>query len=442
MSTIHLDPNFSHIAVVAKEQHKRENGIDYPADDFAYVPDIEKPSTWKLRLTTDPGKITVEQLGRAAAAVSPGGFRGQRADIPEDALSSVQRRIRSEYHKLGVRESEIPQSVKASNFFVFEKANGRLGVVLIYSNNIIDSDFPKPDIVTSQSHADYVAAVRGGVIPMPECWHWHLPGSKWGKAIHVDYASDDGDIGFAYAVAEVDEGRELEILNLAQMDGIGVSHGMYVFDKRVGPQANEITNHMTYEISPLPLGAAANKRTGIFTFRSKEMGKMTEGQKDYLSKLEVPDNVVSAVSDKMTEMTEGAGSLARKAMEDQPEPTPVNETPMEEPEEEKPASNEEIAKTFGPIFKELMGQFASHKAILSGISERLDGMQKQIDSIKVTKEADSARPAEASLSDLIRKAMFATPETNTSTLADKPVEKEQPSEAVTGVTFLDKMFGG
>ena len=56
-------------------QMKTEGGVQYPATDFAYVPDPEKASTWKLRLSeTRPGNVTRAQLGRAAAAFSPGGF--------------------------------------------------------------------------------------------------------------------------------------------------------------------------------------------------------------------------------------------------------------------------------------------------------------------------------------------------------------------------------
>ena len=56
-------------------QTKRENGQDFPASAFAYVPDPESPSTWKLRLIESPGeKPTAAQVGRAVAALGPGDF--------------------------------------------------------------------------------------------------------------------------------------------------------------------------------------------------------------------------------------------------------------------------------------------------------------------------------------------------------------------------------
>jgi cation transport regulator len=98
-----------------KEQKamKTEDGVQYPAEAYAYVPDSEKPSTWKLRLWEDPQKkITLVQLGRAAAALSPGGFRGQRVEISRDDLAAVKRKIRAEYRKLDVEDEDIPKWVK------------------------------------------------------------------------------------------------------------------------------------------------------------------------------------------------------------------------------------------------------------------------------------------------------------------------------------------
>ena len=98
-----------------QEAVKTEDGAEYPASAFAYVPDPDKPSEWKLRLWEDPEKkVTKAQLGRAAATLSPGGFRGQKVEIPRDDLSAVKRKIRAEYRKLDVEDEDIPRWVKES----------------------------------------------------------------------------------------------------------------------------------------------------------------------------------------------------------------------------------------------------------------------------------------------------------------------------------------
>jgi len=92
---------------------KTEDGVSFPKAAYAYTPDPESPSAWKLRLWEDPDKkVTRAQLGRAAAALSPGGFRGQKVSIPSEDLPAVKRKIRAEYRKLDVEDEEIPRWVK------------------------------------------------------------------------------------------------------------------------------------------------------------------------------------------------------------------------------------------------------------------------------------------------------------------------------------------
>ena len=75
------------------KQTKREDGEDFPAEAFAYVPDPEAPSTWKLRLWDSLSeRETPAQVGRAVAALGAG-FRGQRVELPADAVAGVKQRV-------------------------------------------------------------------------------------------------------------------------------------------------------------------------------------------------------------------------------------------------------------------------------------------------------------------------------------------------------------
>ncbi len=98
--------------VKAQEATKTEDGQSYPAAAFAYTPDLDKPSGWKLRLWEDPEKkVTKKQLGAAAAAFSSGGFRGNRVQLPSNAVAGVKAKIRAAYRRLGVATEDIPKSV-------------------------------------------------------------------------------------------------------------------------------------------------------------------------------------------------------------------------------------------------------------------------------------------------------------------------------------------
>ncbi len=112
------------------EAEKTEDGVQFPATAYAYVPEADTPSGWKLRMWGDSDKkVTRAQLGRAAASFSPGGFRGQKVAIPEADLAAVKRKIRVEYRKLDVGEDDIPRWVKETmsreeiiNFVPFTEA--------------------------------------------------------------------------------------------------------------------------------------------------------------------------------------------------------------------------------------------------------------------------------------------------------------------------------
>ena len=101
----------------AQEAMKPEDGKLYPAAAFAYVPDPKEANGWKLRLWEDPEKKTTRaQLGKVAAALSPGGLSGHKVSIPKEALPAVKRKIRAAYRVLEVEEEDIPKWVKEAEF--------------------------------------------------------------------------------------------------------------------------------------------------------------------------------------------------------------------------------------------------------------------------------------------------------------------------------------
>lgn len=102
-------------------EDKTEAGKEYPKEAYLYVPDPDKPSTWKLRIWETPEKkITRSQLGRAAAAFSPGGFRGQKVELPSDEVKTVKNKLISLYKKDGAEKDEIPS-------YLFEESKNEGG---------------------------------------------------------------------------------------------------------------------------------------------------------------------------------------------------------------------------------------------------------------------------------------------------------------------------
>jgi len=81
---------------------KRVGNEDLPARCFAYVPDPDKPSTWKLPIYKKDGSVDRERLPKAYAAVFSN-YRGEKADIPKSALPGVVRKLKAAYRKAGMK---------------------------------------------------------------------------------------------------------------------------------------------------------------------------------------------------------------------------------------------------------------------------------------------------------------------------------------------------
>jgi hypothetical protein len=146
----------------------------------------------------------------------------------------------------------------AAPFSVWKTKEGGYRWLAVYSNNFRDKDHP-PEIISEASHKGFIEVVNAGIADYPELWHWHVPGTAWGKADTLDYVD-----GFALAAGYVYPGHEQEAEALSQMDDIRVSHGMpsrTIVRSKQDPSIIEF--HVTTEISPLPGWAAANPLTGF-----------------------------------------------------------------------------------------------------------------------------------------------------------------------------------
>ena len=85
-----------------------------PRRAFAYAPTAE-PATWKLPILNADGSVDTDRLPAAAAALSEGGFRGQKADIPSSAMANVKSKLRQAYRKWKGSDAEYPESIRETD---------------------------------------------------------------------------------------------------------------------------------------------------------------------------------------------------------------------------------------------------------------------------------------------------------------------------------------
>lgn len=264
-STSLLDWVKEHIPGFSKEaMMKMEDGKKFSKSMYAYTPS-DKPSDWKLRLCDMDGKVTKSQLGAAAAALSPGGFRGNRVKLPSNAVAGVKAKIRSEYKKLGVKPEDMPDSVKSlDSFYVFKDGSNDWRWVSFHTNKFEDRE---GEVIASFAHKEFVEAVDNGNWPYPELWVWHATASSVvGVADMLHYDEETGIVmstgTFFKEKAHVAEGLAKYPDPLRTSHGMPREHLIYAAD-----DPSLIVHYRTREISPLPLGAEANKFTpfAIFT---------------------------------------------------------------------------------------------------------------------------------------------------------------------------------
>ena len=312
-------------SIITKQAMKTEGGIQFPAEDFAYTPDAEKASTWKLRITEGrPGNITRAQLGRAAAAFSPDGFRGQQVQIPSGDVAGVKAKIKSAYRKIGVEEKDIPAALKEqSSFLVYKEADDTWRWLAVYSNNYRDDD-GKPEIISQAAHKDFEQAVDTGAWPMPELWAWHVRGSRWGVADMVAY---DENTGFVLSTGTVDKGMEHVAEAMAARDDLLVSHGMPRTELRYDPaDPSVIVRYRTQEISPLPRNKAANKHTQFIALNKEK--DMNQDKKDFLAQAGFDVAEIEAVLASKKQQADAEGRESKEIKDEEveqaaPEPQPA-----------------------------------------------------------------------------------------------------------------------
>jgi hypothetical protein len=126
----------------------------------------------------------------------------------------------------------------------------------VWSNDFKDRD---QEIFTRKAIDDYVDRVDLGIVPLPELWVWHIPGTRIGQAEKVARhghfvlswgAFDDNEYGYAARDYYAKHAHEK-----------GISHGYrYSASDFDGKHYHSFN---TFENSPLPLGAEANLFTSL-----------------------------------------------------------------------------------------------------------------------------------------------------------------------------------
>ena len=188
---------------------KTEGGADFPAAAYAYVPDPEQPSTWKLRLWETPdGGPTARQVGMAVAALGAGGFRGQKVQIPAADLAAVTAKVRAAWRKVNpdAAPADMPAAIKgaedpsASTWDSMRHFLRKLGELL--RGKVAAADFDEA-VRTARSSTGGTARARARSAfaePSDSLWvgYWLTPQEAAGIAVDGGEAAADLHLTLAW----------------------------------------------------------------------------------------------------------------------------------------------------------------------------------------------------------------------------------------------------
>ena len=344
-------------------------------------------------------------------------------------------------------EQDIPSSVKQTGeFSLWKQADGGYRWFAIYSNAFRDSD-RTPEIIAKESHELFVKMVDEGIVPYPELWHFHVPGTRWGVADWLGFSD-----GFALASGTVDKGHEGEAEALAGRNDIGVSHGMpgqWIMRDEEDPTT--IVVHITSEISPLPMDAAANKLTGFMVKENEEMA-LSDEKKEHLLSLGIGEAFIATLDSTTKQLgaiaiaagieTKEAAAPPAPAPDPEPEPEPEPDPepiPALVPADQKAVTREEVADAIKSVATLIMEQIGTLASAVSEVAVEVKSL-KQTDEVKVAEKA-AATPA-MSIADMVFGTFSKESKVDgrTALAKSKPEENKEVSAAITGIPFLDSII--
>ena len=395
-----------------KAETKTEDGKGFPAGDYAYVPDADKPSTWKLRLTSTPGGPPDPKIvGAAIAAFSPGGFRGQPVQIPAADVAAAKAKVRAAWAKAhpDMKTADMPMHIKElaeaeltdGVFTAWKSIAGDYRWFLTATNKFKDRE---AEIFSEAGHREFLGHLEASK-EWPVLRVWHTPGADIGQAEWADYTD-----GFMVYAGRFNDGEEATAARLAAMGPQGVSHGYrYLAGEK---EAGVYSWYRTFELTILPPHRAANQwGVGATIIGSKEEAEMpfTKEKRAYLLDVFGDEERVTRIEEGLAVLgKELEGKVAFKDLADavadpDPKPEPEGEDdpapegdPEPEAEAEAPTAEARIGALetrIGEVSAQVEELVGATKALADGVKELLKSdEEKMVDALAPRRPAP--RPTE------------------------------------------------
>lgn len=329
-------------------------------------------------------------LARVAQMIKRG---GQAAADARAALP----KIRAAAKKFGI--GKTPSKKNYTGFVIEKDANGDYRWVGWATNNRKDRE---KDFLMDISHKEFVEYLDNTP-------RWKIQFRPWHKKEYAFTHPVDAWMyknGFMIYSGKLEENEAIRLMRIAQKEKLGMSHGFIPLERK----GHNIEKYRTFEVSVLPLYAAANPYTSLEVI-SKEALSMKGKQEKFLRDVLGDENFeeLSKETEALSKLLDEA-DIPSKDLTDEEDPALEDEDEEEDTDDddEKSFSPEEeelirrISKAIGipelsDAFGEMVGEIADNRekfkvigVVLKQLLERQSAMEK-----------DSKKTAEDMLADMI-----------------------------------------
>lgn len=339
------------------------------------------------------------------------------------------------FEKMKSLLASLRTETPVDSMFLKQLPDGSLRWAAVYSNSFRDDDNP-PEIISAESHREYVKAVDAGLTDPPVLQIWHEPSLTVGSADWVAYSEVSEDKVFAVAGGAIHpEAEELvKSLVAAFGDELVLSHGFYALE-RSKEDSSVITNHLTEEITLLPRYAAANKLTfPVIYQQEKETTMIPTYKRTALEAAGVDASLLDRIDGSVNAAAKNGTEQDRESKETSDAVTSGSVTEPEATEpvaQAEPAPVETDAVTNQQIVETLLTVVEEVKALKSDVIALKSAPEKEEEATEEQKERTPIMAQlSAALSDLsVVGKEEAAIDGRVSLAKDAPVEEEAGKES-------------
>lgn len=180
-----------------------------------------------------------------------------------------------------------------------------------WTNNFEDRD---GEFFTEKAIDEYVERVDAGIVPYPQLWYWHVPGTKHGEADWL--ARIDHYCVAAGTFDDTPAGKAAKAYYSSARDQQSMSHG-FTYD--VTAKKDKVYHQFnTFELSPLPPRVAANPFTQFEEVKAMGLSPEKQAQLERVFGAQIAASIIADTEAKSKAIEEAGVAYKDFARMDEP----------------------------------------------------------------------------------------------------------------------------